>query len=545
MIERIFLLGFLILLLNGCAKTSLPQGGPEDKTAPTIVGYSIKNESVNFPLTGTIRFDFSENIKVFEEYIFISPPDPEFDVKIGRRYIEVKPEDSLLSNTTYVISFSSKITDLRSNSFTKDNIFAFSTGVSIDSQYVEGKVFDENFAPAFPAAVLLWKFPFDSLRTPDYITWTDSTGFYRQSYMAAGKYLVAATEKLLPDNKIDIEKRFAVASDTVDLNHKSAAGVNLVYTEGDTAAVYIKLFEQNDNYSFDIVFSQDVRINDLSYRFVPDIPALYPISVSGWTNRLHFFSDEKLKPGQYYVDLKDLTDGKLNTLDIDSFAFSIRSLEDTLPPKVIFRYPSDRGSISEWEKILVRFGKPISNGKITVNGLSIDVKRNDTLENAEERVFSDTTIVDIEGESEIIDRYTISFIFDENINLSTMRFMVKDVISKDNVRYSDTSWTNFSMIAKTKGELLVKIMDFAPCDDLILAINSTGKIKKSYLLQPTDSGYVVSDVDAGDFMLYAFCDDGDSTFYKGSLIPLNFSEDINFYPDTVNIRSKWVTEINW
>ncbi|MBP5318900.1 MAG: Ig-like domain-containing protein [Paludibacteraceae bacterium] len=133
------------LLLCQCAnRGSGPQGGPKDETPPSVVKSSPKNGTTGFKGT-SITIDFNENISIDNpmQNVVVSPPqESRPSVKaIGRKAV-VSFQDTLLPETSYSINFGNSIVDYTEGNALKNYRFLFSTGNTLDSLLIQGKVVD-------------------------------------------------------------------------------------------------------------------------------------------------------------------------------------------------------------------------------------------------------------------------------------------------------------------------------------------------------------------------------------------------------------------
>ena len=163
----------LLVFAVGCANRVSPGGGPKDERGPELAAEFPENGAVGVDRLTQIRIDFDERINAEEKHVFVSPGFPEFEIKIRARGFVLTPQDTMLSNTTYIVNISSDVEDLRNNELNGGHQLAFSTGEQLDTLEILGKVYDEDLEPAKGASCCLWTLPFDSLRPPDYIGWAD------------------------------------------------------------------------------------------------------------------------------------------------------------------------------------------------------------------------------------------------------------------------------------------------------------------------------------------------------------------------------------
>lgn len=186
------------ILIFGCAKTSVPTGGPKDKEIPVVL------KSV--PENGTTRFNDKEIIISFDEYVvldkisekfMVSPPmKKKPDVFTRGKNVHIKYEDQLRDSTTYTFYFQDAIRDLNEGNAINNYQFVFSTGPVIDSLSVTGNVYSAlNLDPPENTLVLLHSQLEDSSvvkQIPSYITRAANNGEFRIDNVHPGTYRLYA-----------------------------------------------------------------------------------------------------------------------------------------------------------------------------------------------------------------------------------------------------------------------------------------------------------------------------------------------------------------
>lgn len=134
--------GFLLLLFQGCAKVGSPTGGPRDVNPPKYIEGEPENRATNF--TGKeiiITFDEYIQLKDQNKEIIISPPLKEKPViRVRDKDIRITLNNELSPQTTYTVNFGKAISDLNESNPLPDFEFVISTGETIDSLSVTGKV---------------------------------------------------------------------------------------------------------------------------------------------------------------------------------------------------------------------------------------------------------------------------------------------------------------------------------------------------------------------------------------------------------------------
>jgi hypothetical protein len=240
-----------VLLFTGrCANVAQgPEGGPKDSIPPvlltTIPEYLATNQKPK-----QIRVVFNEYVQIKEaaKNVTVSPPSlrrPE--VRTRGKGIQVRFEDTLRSNTTYVIDFGEAISDLNEGIPFSAFRYVFSTGPVIDSMMLTGKVFNAFTREPLPKAVVcLYENYSDTAiykTLPDVIARADSWGYFTlQNIKPVAYHMVAFDDKnnnyrydtgaemlafedslVIPGNVVDYEKVLEVieATDTAKLLARS------------------------------------------------------------------------------------------------------------------------------------------------------------------------------------------------------------------------------------------------------------------------------------------------------------------------------------
>lgn len=149
-----------VVVLSGCAKVGTFSGGDKDSIPPVLVKSNPPQRSVHFD-GKKIELEFNEylTLKNIQQEFLISPPLKNNPVtKLKGKSIEVELEDTLNQNTTYTLNFGNSITDYTEGNPVSNFEFVFSTGASIDSFTLKGKVYNATDLkpPKDPALVMLY-----------------------------------------------------------------------------------------------------------------------------------------------------------------------------------------------------------------------------------------------------------------------------------------------------------------------------------------------------------------------------------------------------
>lgn len=201
------LLSLLFLSTIKCAKRATPTGGPRDSIPPVLIN--------SYPELNTTFFDKEEFTLTFDEYVklekiskqlIISPPLNSNQYKVSpttgaSKKITLELKDSLMENTTYTFNFGEGIIDFNESNPSSYLTYTLSTGKTIDSLYLRGRITDA-LEKETERYISLQIYPLDSIykdssiytNKPLYVTSTLDTTIYRFQNLRAGKYAIIALE---------------------------------------------------------------------------------------------------------------------------------------------------------------------------------------------------------------------------------------------------------------------------------------------------------------------------------------------------------------
>ncbi len=269
---------FVIAFVISCAHVEGPSGGPPDKSAPRVAGiYPAQNQiKVDQDFKAVIQFNEWINDRVNFKHAHISPP-LETPLKLDAHgdKLTITSRDTLAPNTTYTISLSTSIEDLRGNNMTKPFSLTFSTGEILDSLKLQGfvqnafstaKISANTIVALYPLGEIRRKTPHlqylnteaeknptDSniqlsekaidlephliLEPPMYKTGVDTQGYFEFQGLPQMKFRVMAFQDRNGNSKPELsEENVALLSYDVSLNNKQQP-LNLSLTPMDTVGL--------------------------------------------------------------------------------------------------------------------------------------------------------------------------------------------------------------------------------------------------------------------------------------------------------------------
>ena len=186
--------------LGGCAAIGSPQGGPRDKTPPRLIATSPDSAARNVKQQ-FIRLTFSEPVQLKElpKNLLITPQlpaDNSYSTRTDRNVISLLFRKPLEANTTYSFNFRKAIVDVTESLPARYQALSFSTGATLDSGRVAGRVIDLlTNTPAKDVAVGLYRAADTTLvrrDPPYYLTRTDDKGEFKLNFVRVAPYRVYA-----------------------------------------------------------------------------------------------------------------------------------------------------------------------------------------------------------------------------------------------------------------------------------------------------------------------------------------------------------------
>ena len=206
----IITLPIIALILRSCASPGPLSGGEKDIDPPVFLGSDpVKFSRNTMPKKVIMEFDEFLVLNELNQNLLISPPlneDP--DIKLKGRKVLIKNHKDLVfdTNTNYTYYFGNAICDLHETNPIENFEYVFSTGSSLDSLSIRGKVLNSRYLnPEESVYVCLYKMgmndtiPFDSLPyfvRPYYVARTNKLGEYQLNNLRKDEYLAFAVKDM-------------------------------------------------------------------------------------------------------------------------------------------------------------------------------------------------------------------------------------------------------------------------------------------------------------------------------------------------------------
>lgn len=266
----------------------MPTGGPRDTIPPVLVGTYPEYKSLNFS-GEEVRLSFNEYIipDQVSEMLVISPPMEKRPVILTKsRTLLVRFNEPLQDSITYSLDFKNSVVDNNERNPYENLRFVFSTGDTLDSLRIAGKVVNAfNMEPLENVLVLLHHNLHDSAAytlRPNYIARSDEEGMYYFDNLAEGEYQIFSLNDLNNNLRYDegaeeIAFHDSVIVPSVEYHHEADTVANgadsllvsghyhflpePIYLRQFTEHIYeqyLKTAKRDSRYQFTMVFNEPV-----------------------------------------------------------------------------------------------------------------------------------------------------------------------------------------------------------------------------------------------------------------------------------------------
>ncbi|MGA9292014.1 MAG: Ig-like domain-containing protein [Ignavibacteriaceae bacterium] len=541
------------LILSDCANQLPPGGGEVDKTPPEIIKVYPPNGTTNFK-DDYFELEFSEYVerRSLQDAIFISPSiQGSLDLDWSGKSVTVNFPSKLKNNTTYVVTIGTDVVDYNNkNRMAESFNFTFSTGNEIDKRIIAGKVYNTK-----PAGILIFAYKLSSdtadpfLHRPEYISQTGNNGSFNILGLAEGTYRV-----------------FAVKDEYRDL---------LFQPEQDLIGMPYK----------DITFSKiDTLFSPLNF-FLTKIDTSKPRFISAsMTDRFHIlinyteeFDTSIIKAKNFYIF--DSTSNK-RSIPIYAFKGNTKNTEMVLVDTSLF--PADhevylvadsikdisgnvflndetRVNLSEkpdTAKLNVYKTIPLNNSRdIDYIGAQFNFYLNDAFNTSllkQNVILQDTLERRTAFKVKILDDASFAVIPDKRLE-PAKDYIIKFDLSKFEDAAGNIADTTFIYKFRTISGLdftgisgKINNIDFKK--NPVLVLSAVDDFKPVYTKNLNGNGTFSFDrVVPGKYLFWCYLDvDSARTYSYGYPFPFKPSEEFSFYPDTLDLRARWVqTDINF
>lgn len=322
----VIVIGFFIISSGaGCANIAPPTGGPRDSLPPVITKLDPRDSGRLFnEKKFTITFNEFVQLDELQKNLIVSPtPKVSPIVVVKLKDVVVTIKDTLEPNTTYSFDFGNAIQDLNEGNVFRDFRYIFSTGTTIDTLALGGRVLvAETGRPDSTLVVMLHRSTDDSAvikDRPRYVTRLDSAGYFTFRNIAEGSYRMYALKDESNARKfLSKEQLFAFADSSVNPRDEKNDYLLYAFLEKDTATKkfgsalpvvekkparppadsVLKFQTNNEGASFDL-------LQNFEFDFSPE-----PIKTFDSTKLV--LTDEKYSPLRGYRFTRDTSNKKIS-----------------------------------------------------------------------------------------------------------------------------------------------------------------------------------------------------------------------------------------
>ncbi len=555
----------IVLFFSGCARQIGPSGGPNDITPPEIVNMYPANRTLNYN-DSRISLEFSKYMdrRHVEESIFLSPNLGTLTFDWGGKDVEIHFSDSLRQNTTYIFTLGTDAVDTRqpANHLAHTFALAFSTGTTIDSGSISGKVFDSKPAGVMVFAYQLNGRSIDSLNPgytkPDYLTQTDKDGLFTLDFLKLGLYRLVAVrdeyKNLLYEKQTD---QYGVTTTDVILSpQRSSFGeIQFKMSAEDTTAPFLSSAHSLDRNHVLLRFSEAMDISSADVRNV--------IIMDTLSNNLLRVSDFSfiMKPNTADGHALQSAEARLITSIQDSgktYRVSLQGVRDlygnVLSPQLNSSiFLSD--AMSDTNALVFTL--------LNITEGSQNVRRDDSIHIAFSKAvkknlfmagfsLKDSSRRNVKGTFGWWNSTAVSFIpsspmlFGMPYKLSVILDSLQDFSGNhphDSIETVRFQIVSESILGSIQGTVAVE--SFTGKGIIFVAATPlSSKTMRPYQQPIQHTGaFLFNDLPEDKYILSAFIDaDSNGTYSYGKPFPFHSAEQFVVYPDTLKVRARWPIE---
>lgn len=392
------------LFLLACATQVAPGGGPEDKLPPRVAAVYPAPNSTNHPNELYVKLEFDEwiNASIPRSAVSISPPiEKKMRFEVSGKTLELTSRAELDENTTYTITFAGGIKDLHGNALSQPFHVVFSTGASIDSLSLVGRILVNDTMmkkSLFPSVGLylmgeerehrkfldkyrdsttkiLDSIPMLSKEPPLFLTRADSAGNFKLTGLKPGRYRVVAFVDANGNQRLEPSAELAgVWVRDLVLDESTSDTLWLPLADHDTTHLELESVSQpyanvleavfNRRVYFDSIFSNAKNCFLTSPEGKTYLPSKVYLGASSGNPQFYFKPSPK-KEITYKFKCSFGMDSLFRTLDTlrNEVEWTWEDMpSDTLPPSVANTRVNSRAKVAfPGDSVVVAYNKPLDS----------------------------------------------------------------------------------------------------------------------------------------------------------------------------------------
>lgn len=280
--KNVSLLFIFLLILSSnifisCANIIPPSGGTRDSLPPVLVNANPKDSATQFK-SNKIVLTFNEfvDLQNIQDNLLVSPApvtNPQIDHKL--KTITIKLKDSLESNTTYSINLGNTIKDINEGNVLQNFKYVFSTGKSIDTNKISGKVLiaETGLADSTLIAILHSNLSDTAITKlkPRYYTKIDRNGQFEFTNLPILNFSIFVLPNDYSKKYDDNSKLFAFLNTPVTATIKTDIGIMYAFEEEKKVSQQTNnsnaVIDKNLKYSSSLDFAKQDINTDLQLKF--------------------------------------------------------------------------------------------------------------------------------------------------------------------------------------------------------------------------------------------------------------------------------------
>jgi len=581
-ILRLFRLFAGVLILSACARQLPPPGGPEDRTPPRILSATPEQNATRVALSTRPRFVFSEQIdhQSFVQAFFVSPPlqnEKPLRFRWHGKEVEAIFPDSLHAARTYVINLGTDVRDLRGNRLAGAFTLAFSTGDSIDTGEIHGKILFDK-----PAGVLIMAYlrrgepePNPARNFADYLTQAGDKGDFSLSHLGDGRYRLFALQDGNGDRlynhgeePIGVPLQDVVLAPAArayrDLNLRLALADTIQpRLAGATAAdqTHLELNFEEEVAPVDSIWSRHVRVINSSGDSIKILAASpHPLN----TRRIHALTGPQ-QATNYTILFGQIIDAAGNELDSLSrqSEFTGRAQPDTNRPRIVRLTPADSSrNVTVTTNIEMIFSEMLANSPTLINYSQKKIENK-----IGPLAVRDSTGKAVQGKGVWLNplqfrfqpdallksraQYFVKIFADSTFDPSgnalfdTLRQITFWTMNADTLTSISGTLTDAQPDATGTVHLTLKQVNASQGSAFGVAPPTSRSAVEYSLILPAPGPYRFDHILPGLYQLNGFRDANKNGRYDfGAAFPFVPAERFTAWPDTMKVRSRWPNEGN-
>ena len=533
---RILTYFFVIFILISCASgyVPYPEGGPKDITGPKILEAFPANNSANVDkdIDVEIKFDEFFDYSTTKNAITISPLGlkDNFNIIWYEKSVKIDFFD-LPEDQTVIININRNLKDINRNRLSEVYNLSFSTGSSLDSSFIEGKIekgiYDDMLYDYTNKSIKVLLYKKNEIEDsgfvnaePFYSTGTDSSGFFKFKNLKKGEYFSLALLDNNNNNRLDIlnNEPFSFGKGFVetDKNRKFKYYLSV----SDTTRPFIKNISAVNKDLLKIVFSEDV--------FFSQEPVKYLLRDSISILKDYYINNSTLS--ELYIKTDTLSEGEELVIGFN-------------PYKDNFNNSVSEGLLKKRTFISV---EPDTSGLKIINRVLPAYSVSDTLDLFFNNFIDNNTSVKILSNDSLKTEYKH---LKKNYNKMRIKVPLNELkISHDQywllVKHNtDTIHYNYFKVTEGYGTGKFTASVVSKEKDLFYNIYYAGNNKLA-LKNKINNNNIQLDLKPDKYIILFYKDKIiDKHYTSGNINPFEFAETVTIHKDTILIRKNWESSI--